>query len=82
VDSDAPSLCDACLHLDRPRERTKDILELSTCEAFTRGIPVEIRYGGADHRTPIRGDGGITFTLKSGEEDVLATYERYKAEFG
>ena len=73
----SPSVCNACALLDRSRELTKEPTAKSTCTAFPRGIPGEIRHGGRDHRVPIRGDHGITFELKAGEEKTLEQYDQY-----
>lgn len=32
-----------------------------TCEAFPNGIPEEILDGSDQHRTPVTGDGGLTY---------------------
>lgn len=56
-----PALCLACQRLFFAGGR-------SSCLAFPDGIPDVILIGGADHRTPIEGDGGITFVQKDSAE--------------
>lgn len=65
-----PVLCRGCARLR----------DNSECEAFPQGIPDSILYDGADHRTPIRGDGGIVFLQDPDKidefEDWSRTFER------
>jgi hypothetical protein len=51
----------------------------ATCEAFPTGIPDELIYGLADHRTPVPGDGGITHLLHDSDQarSALDFYERW-----
>ncbi len=59
-----PNLCVSCVHLDRASYNSGD--DTPVCEAFPNGIPDDILVQGADHRTPRRGDGGVTY-----EQDPL-----------
>jgi len=54
----APNLCRACSHYRGDGK----------CAAFPGGIPDDILLFGADHRTPVLGDGGIVFDPKSDSE--------------
>lgn len=40
------------------------------CRAFPRGIPSAIMVGEADHRQPVKGDNGIRFEARTGEDDA------------
>jgi hypothetical protein len=66
-----PTLCAAC---DRFRAGKK-------CEAFSKGIPVDIVLFGADHREPIDGDHGVQFVKKSGSAAQKA-FEDWRFVFG
>jgi hypothetical protein len=58
--TDIPAaLCIFCRHL---KEGT------ICCAAFPEGIPDDILFGLRDHREPYKGDRGIRFELKPGEE--------------
>lgn len=58
------SQCMACVHL-RPRLGMSEPL---TCDAFPDRIPDAIYDNDLDHRRPIRGDHGIQFEAKAGDE--------------
>lgn len=62
------TLCVACSRL-RPA---------GACVAFPDGIPEEIVRFGADHRTPVPGDNGVTFRLRNANDarESLAEWER------
>lgn len=62
-----PNLCDSCAHLSR--EFYSGALG-GVCNAFSI-IPVDIWFGGADHRMPHVGDDGVTYDLEPGREDLL-----------
>ncbi len=56
--SGASPVCSRCVHFDV----SAPLKHL--CSAFPSGIPTEIWTGANDHRSPVRGDGGIRFELK------------------
>jgi hypothetical protein len=53
-------LCYDCLHYHYKQNKSKDIKE-RTCDAFKKGIPVEIMFSEHDHHKPFKGDGGIVY---------------------
>lgn len=66
-------ICESCVHLG-PCGNTG----MGTCcSAYPRGIPDAIYLGGADHRQPIEGDGGVQWELstEAGSAERLAAYE-------
>lgn len=48
-------ICHLCRHLDREESQGR------VCEAFPDGIPLAVRAGVVDHRSPVAGDHGIQF---------------------
>jgi hypothetical protein len=42
-----------------------------TCEAYPKGIPVEILHEAFDHRNEYKGDGGIRFELNKKETEAF-----------
>lgn len=54
--------CYSCQHWDK---------DMSTCEAFPEGIPVEILTGSNFHRETIKGDHGLQYEPLNGLEDDL-----------
>jgi len=57
----AAPLCVFCVHL------TKTEHGPMKCDAFPFEIPEEIMHSLVDHRNPVKGDRGITFSANSGE---------------
>jgi hypothetical protein len=67
-------ICAACRHLRGTGGRLEEMLHedhdpfaTPACDAFPGGIPQEIWLGGADHRLPFEGDGGLRFDLAKGQ---------------
>ena len=58
-----PTQCAACVHF-----RGAATNQALACDAFPGGIPNNIVYFGEDHRKPRRGDHGVTFEQKPGEQ--------------
>jgi coproporphyrinogen III oxidase len=66
----APTQCRACAHFSP---------ELGAgCRAFPKGRPDSIRFFGADHRNPVRGDGGLVFqkSHENGADAAFADWEK------
>jgi hypothetical protein len=49
-----------------------------TCAAFPDGIPEDILVGGADHRTPVDGDRGLTWVM-AGDADAPGLLDAWVA---
>jgi len=64
-------MCWACKRLRDSAVRMGEF-EVSTCDAFPDGIPVEIFVDGFDHRLPFEGDGGLLFVANTPEDEALA----------
>jgi len=64
-------ICLGCAHLHRPGD-----LPQYTCDAFPRGIPVEILKNQFNHTRPHPRDGGIRFEPVPYLEDVIADDRR------
>lgn len=52
-----PTMCDVC----RFRHPFDPDVGVTTCDAYPDGVPGEIRYGDADHRSALPGDNGVRF---------------------
>ena len=62
------SLCRLCQHYKGDR--------YYTCNAFPRGIPMELLYGDKFHFQPYENDKGIQFEVIPGKEHFLRFFDK------
>lgn len=65
------NLCDSCIHLASVTGWSEGEMGPPPCHAYPAGIPVEIWYGGMDHREPIAGDRGVQYQASPDGGDTL-----------
>lgn len=67
-----PNQCRACERFGRMT---------GVCAAYPRGIPAQMLFEGADHRTPQDGDGGIRFR-QGAEPEQQKAFADWQETFG
>lgn len=67
--------CLTCEHFRSPLDYDDPSFPEQTCDAYPKGIPVEIWTMQADHREPFAGDGGVRWASRDSAKFPGAMFE-------